>query len=198
MQGTARHRFMVSRQLLAMALAVLAAGACSEDPEQKLRDAGNDLDAAQKQARETGQDLEAKQKRLDEARKQVGEDRQAAAQAEARVEAARAEVSRYATDPIVFREVERRLLDDRKLVDTAVSVRVVQGVVTLTGNVPSAELRAHAGELAETSPGVVKVVNDVQVVGPGSTKLAVPTAPAKTNAPSTQSAAKPATQGKSQ
>lgn len=198
MQGTAQHRFIVSTRRVAMVLAVLAAGACSEDPEQKLRSAGNDLDAAQKQAREAEQQLEAKQKRLDEARKQVGEDLQAAAHAEARVAAARAEVRLYATDAIVFREVQRRLLDDSKLVDNAVSVQVVEGVVTLTGNVSSAELRTRAGELAETSPGVVKVVNDVQVVGPGSTKLEVLPAPAETSAPNTESAAEPAAQGERQ
>ena len=197
MQRTTRHRFIASTRVLVMALALLAAGACSEDPEQKLRKAAEHLDDAQEDAQKAQKRLKAEKQVLEDAREQMAKDRQTAAAAQGQVAAAEAEVRLYATDEAVFREVQRRLLDDSKLLDTAVSVQVSQGVVTLTGSVTTAALRARAGELAKTSPGVVSVVNDVQVAGANSTKPGASPAPAKTGAPKTGSGAKPAAQGES-
>ena len=197
MQRTTRHRLIACTRVLAMAFAPLAAGACSEDPEQKLRKAGEHLEGAQEDAQKAQKRLKAEEQVLKDAHKQMAKDRQAADAAQGRVAAAEAEVRLYATDEAIFREVQRRLLDDSKLLDTAVSVQVKKGVVTLTGSVTTAALRTRAGELAKTSPGVVSVVNDVQVASASPTKPAASPAPSKTGAPTTGSGVKPAAQGQS-
>ncbi len=51
MQNANCFRSLVSAPVLAIALVLLAVGACSEDPEEKLRDAGKQLDAVQKTLR---------------------------------------------------------------------------------------------------------------------------------------------------
>lgn len=172
MQRTNDRRFVVSTRVLAATLALLVVGACSESPEQKLRDAGKELAAAQEDAQNAKQKLGDEQKQLEETKMRLEKDRQAASDAQQRVATAQAEVRLYGTDEIVFREVQRRLLDDSKLQDTAVSVGVNQGVVTLTGDVARDEFRTRAGELAKGSPGVVSVVNEIQVGGASATKPA--------------------------
>ena len=59
--------------------------------------------------------------------------------------------------------VQQELLEDDDLEDVAISARVEQGTVTLSGVVPSAELGARAVELAESVPGVVAVQSRIQV-----------------------------------
>ena len=191
MQSTSCFRSFASARVLTIAIVLLAVGACSEDPEEKLRDAGKQLDAAQKDAQKAQQRLGTDQQKLEQAHKQVSDDRQAVTDEQASVGDANENMRRYATDDIVFREVQRRLLDDSKLVDTAVSVQVSDGVVTLTGDVPNAELRTRAGKLAETSTGVVKVVNNIQVADPTPVQLGVPTSDGDKGAPSADSAAQP-------
>ena len=119
MQRTTRHRLIACTRVLAMAFALLAAGACSEDPEQKLRKAGEHLEDAQEDAQKAQKRLKAEEQVLEDAHKQMAKDRQAAGAAQGRVAAAEAEVRLYATDEAIFREVQRRLLDDSKLLDTA-------------------------------------------------------------------------------
>lgn len=52
-----------------------------------------------------------------------------------------------------------------------VEVTVFNRVVLLTGETPTAELRALAGQLAHHSPGVTRIYNQIVISGPTSTLI---------------------------
>ena len=56
-----------------------------------------------------------------------------------------------------FSEIAIRVLQD---------VNVTNGVVTLAGEVPNAQVKAEAEHEARTTGGVVKVINNLQVKSP--------------------------------
>ncbi len=66
-------------------------------------------------------------------------------------------------------QVKSRLAADVGLSSvTNISVNSTNGVVTLSGQVDSADKKAKAGSLASAVPKVVRVVNNVQVVAKGA------------------------------
>lgn len=78
-------------------------------------------------------------------------------EAQARLREDERVVSENATDVALFRLVQRRLLEDERLKDAAISVYVVEGVVTLQGDIPDDETRDHALEVVRKVPGVTHV-----------------------------------------
>ena len=72
-------------------------------------------------------------------------------------------VNRSATDAVIFRAVQKRLLEDDDLSEVAIAARVSKGVVTLSGSVPNAKLRDRALEIARTTPGVGGVESVIEV-----------------------------------
>jgi len=70
----------------------------------------------------------------------------------------------YLDDTAVTTKVKTALAKDpglKTLVDT--SVRTDRGVVTLSGAVDNADLKARASQIASTVPGVQSVKNDLMV-----------------------------------
>jgi osmotically-inducible protein OsmY len=63
----------------------------------------------------------------------------------------------------VAQKVSKALAEDERTAECNISVVDKQGVVTLTGSVPVPEARAAAEEIAQEQPGVVEVINDVEV-----------------------------------
>lgn len=76
-------------------------------------------------------------------------------------------VSESATDTALFRLVQRRLLEDKKLKDVAISVYVVDGVITLQGSVPDEGTRDHALTIVRNVPGVTFVDSQMGTRGGG-------------------------------
>jgi osmotically-inducible protein OsmY len=72
-------------------------------------------------------------------------------------------VDRSATDDVLFRTVQKRLLEDDDLSNVAIAARVSKGVVTLSGSVPNAKLRDRALEIARTTPGAGHVESRIEV-----------------------------------
>jgi osmotically-inducible protein OsmY len=66
-------------------------------------------------------------------------------------------------DDRLIEEVSDRLMEDRLLDARHVQVSANAGVVTLSGDVPGPSDVAHAEMLARQSPGVIQVVNGLQV-----------------------------------
>lgn len=88
-------------------------------------------------------------------------------------------------------QVEKALQEDEQTADYAIEVVEHDGLVTLKGKVPSAEVKTAAASIAETQEGVVDVTNAL-VVDPELgqiTDAEVLVAPPTTNA--TNSAASP-------
>jgi osmotically-inducible protein OsmY len=91
--------------------------------------------------------------------------RNEARESETRIAEIEKELGTFATDPVLFRMVQKGLLDDDDLEDVAIAARVDHGVVTLSGVVEDEDLRARAVKLAEEVPGVVSVQDRIQVAG---------------------------------
>ena len=60
-------------------------------------------------------------------------------------------------------DVNAKFLDDSQLATYPITVKADNGVITLTGDVPSEELKARAKELAFAVKGVRRVINDLKV-----------------------------------
>jgi osmotically-inducible protein OsmY len=68
------------------------------------------------------------------------------------------------TDEAIQTRVAHALLSDPQTVVSIIQVTAEQGVVTLKGNVDSAEVRYAAKEVAAQQPGVISVVNELEIV----------------------------------
>ena len=123
---------------------------------EELARAREELERAEEEVRGAEAAFEEAQAALDAARARASEARQAVADAEAQVD-------QQATDDVIFRAVQLRLLEDRKLRDRAVRAEVEGGVVTLTGRVRTREEAERAMEVARQTPGVRDVVSRLEV-----------------------------------
>ena len=145
---------------------VLAAGCGEPTPEELLAAASEAHEEARVEVEAAREALAAEEEVL----RQVQAKRDAAAErlreAERVLAAARTDVQMVATDELLFGEVQRRLLADEELGRHQVAARVDDGVVTLSGTVPTAALRNHAGEVAAGVPGIRSVTNGLTTPEP--------------------------------
>ena len=153
--------------LFALSTLLFAAAGCGEDSqEQELREATAAVVANREAVQAAREEVEARQQTADEARKELEAAESQLRIREQELREAESRVGLKATDATLFRSVQRRILDDPKLDDLAVSVQVAKGVITLQGAVPDEDARARAEEVARETPGVVNVENRVEVVAP--------------------------------
>ncbi len=149
---------------LALALGVgLSAGCGGSDHETAFREATEQLDEIRETVKEARAEVEEHEAVVAEAEAELAGAREALAAAEEELSTAQAEVGLHATDEVLFREVQSRLLDDELLEDLAISARVEKGVVTLSGEAQSEDQRSRAGDIARDIPGVISVDNLVKV-----------------------------------
>ncbi|WP_158583488.1 BON domain-containing protein [Salinisphaera sp. Q1T1-3] len=142
--------------------ATLATG-CSQSPQDQYDDAVNSLN-------DSKQELNDAQKRVENARQQMRQAQQSFQQAQQDLdstrqdmEQARQKVQKSATDQILFRVLQKDVLNKSRFSDAAISVGVEQSVVTLTGAVPDKKTRDKAVELVKNQPGVAHVVDRLQI-----------------------------------
>lgn len=145
---------------LALALAL---GCGGEGREAKLEQARERVDEAKERLIAAESMLEERREAFEKTRERLEEARERVAEAEAELGEARKEVSAHTSDAVVFRSVQRRLLEDEELEPVAISASVEEGVVTLAGEVPSEALRERAVELARETTGVVDVLSRIEV-----------------------------------
>jgi osmotically-inducible protein OsmY len=142
---------------LAFALALPGCGDGGDaDTETALTDAIAETERLAADVEAARAEVEREQSELDSARAQLAEAEKLLAEGER-------EVSRHASDPYLFRAVQRGLLEDAELDGLAISARVNQRVVTLEGAVPSAALRTRAEEIAAGTPGVLDTQNRISI-----------------------------------
>jgi osmotically-inducible protein OsmY len=146
---------------LATALAVLACG--DSDPEVDLEQASQAVEEARVQVEKARETVETRESEVKEAEERLSEARSALREAESEFAQREAVVNRSATDAVLFRAVQQRLLEDGDLSKVAIAARVSKGVVTLSGSVPNAKLRDQAVEIARTTPGVGSVESRIEV-----------------------------------
>lgn len=73
---------------------------------------------------------------------------------------------RQVDDATIHTAVKAKLTADRFSNIVNVDINVTNGVVTLAGEVPNAEVRRAAEQEARSVDGVVKVINNLQVKSP--------------------------------
>lgn len=157
-----------SRRLGACLAALLLLAACGEpSPEAQLAEAREGLERARTEVASAKARYEETQRELQKAQQAREKAAEALEEAREQLEEARAQVGRFATDDAIFRAVQSALLADDKLSEVAIPVRVNDGVVVLTGEVPKPALSERAEELAAEVAGVVEVRNRIQVREPG-------------------------------
>lgn len=149
---------------LAFFLLVPLSIACGEpDPEEALREASAAVLEREAVLAEAQSELELSEESLEEAEESRDRAMQAVRDAEQRLRAAEDEVSQYANDDVLFRTVQRRLLEEGDLEGVAIAAEVNERVVTLTGTVEDAEQRDLAVSLAEETPGVARVRSQIKI-----------------------------------
>ncbi len=165
MQRVSRIAFVV---LTALALGALLPACGADEEEAAFHEATDDLAEAQRRVAAAREAVEAEEREVAAAREDLEKAHERLNQAVAALEDARQRVGRHATDEVLFREVQRKLIDDEELAEAEVAIRanVTEGVVVLQGKVPDAELRGHAEKIAGGTPGVVGVENRIAVVEP--------------------------------
>jgi len=150
---------------LVCALAVFGAGGCGEsDRESAFREAAEYLDQARDAVTAAREEVDERTLAAEQTREELAEAQETLLRAEQELAKARARVGVHATDDVLFREVQTRLLDDDQLEGLAIAARVEKGIVTLSGQASSNEQRERAAELAAAIPGVLGVDNRIAII----------------------------------
>ena len=156
---------------LAMVLVTMALVACGPEdtPETQLKDAATEVkkaehsvEAAREEVQSAREDVQSLQREVDEAQSQLADEREELAGKQGELAAEQSELQSSATDTAVFRLIQSRLLADASLSTAAIGVDVIDGEVTLHGEVESQEQKETAGRIAAETPGVGKVINLVR------------------------------------
>jgi len=134
---------------------------CGDDSEQKLESATQGLTQAREELREFNDTLAQREEALERARVDRDLAHDAVIEAQRRLAIAQHEVEKHTTDDAVFRAVQKRLLEDEGLEHVAISARVHNGAVTLSGTVPDEQTRDLAAEVARSALGVVDVNSQI-------------------------------------
>lgn len=133
-------------------------------------DQAADIAAASKAVKEQRDAVAVAQDAVSERAAEVADAQKLLASAQDDLRAAEAELVRReaavdarATDTVVFREVQKRLLEDDELSRVAISASVKDSVVTLNGSVENGMLRDRAVEVSRDTPGVDRVDSRIEV-----------------------------------
>ncbi len=159
------HRHPIPR-LLGAAVLLLALGAVAcdaSDREAAFQEATERLADARQAVEERRERVNAAQAEVEDAQKRLSDALDELGEVEDDLAEAQAQVGLYATDDVLFREIQKRLLDDRQLQELAIAARVQKGMVVLTGEAANAEQRERASAIAESVPGVLGVENRITV-----------------------------------
>jgi osmotically-inducible protein OsmY len=140
-----------------------AAGCGGDDEAARVEELSRELDALREGLPSLRARVEERERTAKTAQDELAEARNELRASESRIADIQREIGKHATDPVLFRMVQQELLEDENLQEVAISARVENGSVILSGVVPNAELGARAVELAESVPGVVSVQSRIQV-----------------------------------
>lgn len=166
----------MTRTILMAALvgALVLAGGCSEEPQQRYERAGANLEAAKRAHAEAQQAVTEKKAELARLQEKLDAAERRLIQARERMAEAKQKLERSVNDEVLFRSIQRALLDESRFADAAVAVGVEDRVVTLTGTVPDEATREAAMEVARGHAGVEGVVDNLEVAGAGEASEKAP------------------------
>lgn len=163
-RAQARARFLPLLLAGALLCAAPLAG-CGDSEEAKIEALTKELGTLREGLAESRAQVAEREATAKTAQDALATARGEQRESERRIAEIEKELGTHATDPVLFRMVQKELLDDDDLEDVAISARVERGVVTLSGVVDEEKLRERAVKLAESVPGVVSVQDRIQVAG---------------------------------
>lgn len=140
---------------------ILACG--GDDPLAELEAAHEAVAEARLEVEEAEQEVEERRAAVQAAERELAEAEGELEAARDRLAAKESQVDLTASDAALFRTIQKRLLEDDELEDVAISARIDRGIAFLYGRVPSAELRDHAVEIAESTPGISSVESRIEL-----------------------------------
>lgn len=155
-----QSRFTV---IVCLMLATLVAAGCSESPQEKYNDATSNLNDAKKARKQAQDNVADARKQVQKAQKKLSDAQDKLQQKRQKVIAAKQAVNKTVNDEILFRTLQKKLLDNDKFSKAAISVGVNQRVVTLTGTVPDQATHKQAVQAVRSQPGVASVNDQLQV-----------------------------------
>lgn len=167
--------------LVALALGLATLSGCSETPQEKYDNAVEKLNESRESRNEAQEKVNDKKEELSELQANLNEAEAKLQEARKKVEAASQAVNKTVNDEVLFRTIQREVLDKKEFDKAAISVGVKNRVVTLTGNVPDDETRKRAIKLARSQAGVQDVIDELEVA---DGKTSAPAAASKTEKPS--------------
>jgi osmotically-inducible protein OsmY len=144
-------------------LLVVGLVACGSSDEDRLTQADKLLGEAREGVRSARDDVQAKVQGVETAQADLETAREALAAAEQELVDAEGQVDLKATDALLFRAIQRKLLEDDQLENLAIRAQVDKGVVTLYGSVPDGETNEAALEIVRGFPGVVAAESQLEV-----------------------------------
>ncbi len=154
------NRALVDRLLIATlaAIGLGLLGACSKPaPEERLIEVGQDVSDMQSRLESLNEEIAGHEDAIQQLRKE----RQSA---KAKLMTLEERLQRRATDLAVFRAAQSALLDEPTLQEAAVLASVEDGVVTLSGSVPSVQDEQKATDIVRSIPGVESTIVRLQVI----------------------------------
>lgn len=154
-----------SSWIAALTAAVLFAAGCSEDPQQRYERAAANLEAAKQAHAEAQRAVTEKQAELVRLQEKLKAAERRLGNARERMKTAATAVDESVNDEVLFRSIQRALLDEKRFAGAAIAVGVQDRVVTLTGTVPDEATREAAIETARGYAGVEEVVNSLEIEG---------------------------------
>jgi len=163
--GDGRSRASARARFGSLFLAGALFTGCGDSEEAKLAALTEELGTLREGLTETRAEVAEREATAKAAQDALAAARGEQRESERRIAEIEKELGTHATDPVLFRMVQKQLLDDDDLEDVAISARVERGVVTLSGVVSEEKLRERAVKLAESVPGVVSVQDRIQVAG---------------------------------
>lgn len=154
------------RTLLVLSALLIGAAAltgCSESPQQKYDSATNHLKDAKKALSEAKDKVDSKQKEIDKEKKKLSDLQQTVEARRDKVASATQAVNKTVNDEVLFRTLQKNLLDKDKFSDAAISVGVDNLVVTLSGVVPDQDTHDQAIQVTRNQAGVADVRDKLQI-----------------------------------
>ena len=159
--NNAKIRFATVLTSLVLGASLLAG--CSETPQEKYDNAVEQLKEARESRNEAQEALNEKKEELNELQANLNESENELQEARQKVAAASEAVNKTVNDQVLFRTIQRDVLNEKSFDKSAISVGVKDRVVTLTGVVPDEETRELALEKARSQAGVEDVVDELQL-----------------------------------
>lgn len=165
---------MLPRQTLtlftALTLGAVLVTGCSESPQEKyskatshLNDVKEDFKQAKKKVTDQQGDVSDAQSKLHDLQDKVNAQRK-------KVVTATQAVDKTVSDQVLFRTLQKELLNKDEFSDAAISVAVSNLTVTLTGSVPDQDTHDQAIKTTRNQPGVADINDQLKIADQQSGK----------------------------